>query len=145
MEAWRCMRFSIGMPKIHAIEDHLLAQMRYWMGIGCFCEDFIEQAHQFGNIAEKRTHGMRDFAKKFLSQSRNEKMQQLPDVINAKTKIEEESPTKKRKRTAIEDNETQKKQRRQLYLDSAFDKIERGDFMDITDYEGLKSNEQVGN
>ena len=88
---------------------------------------------------------MQDFAKKFLSQSRNEKMQQLPDVINAKTKIEEESPTKKRKRTAIEDNETQKKQRRQRYLDSAFDKIERGDFMDITDYEGLKSNEQVGN
>ena len=65
MEAWRCMRFSIGMPKIHTIEDHLLAQMRYWMGTGCFCEDFIEQAHQFGNIAEKRTHGMRDFAKNF--------------------------------------------------------------------------------
>ena len=49
-------------------------------------------------------------------------MQQLPDVINAKTKIEEESPTKKRKRIAIEDNESQKKQRRQLYLDSAFEK-----------------------
>ncbi len=76
------MRFSMGMPKIHAIEDHLLAQMRYWMGIGCFCEDFIDQAHQFGNIAEKRTHGMRDFAKKFLFQSRNEKMQQLPDVMH---------------------------------------------------------------
>ena len=65
------------------------------MGIGCFCEDFIEQAHQFGNIAEKRTHVMRDFAKKFLSQSRNEKMQQLPDVINAKQKLKKKVLRKK--------------------------------------------------
>ena len=141
MKAWRCMGFTMGMPKIHAIEDHLLEEMRYWMGIGCFCEDFIEQAHQFGNIAEKRTHGMRDFVKKFVSQSRNEKIQQLPDVINAKTKVEEDSPKKKRKNSAREDNETEKRQRRERYLESAFEKIGRGEFMDITDYESLKSNE----
>lgn len=105
------MRFTMGMPKIHAIEDHLLPQMRYWMGIGCFCEDFIEQAHQFGNIAKKRTHGMRDFVKRFVYQSRNEKMQQLPDVINAKIKVEEDSP-KKRKKNQVRDNiETLKKSR----------------------------------
>ena len=42
LKAWRCMRFTMGMPKTHAIEDHLLPQMRHWVGIGCFCEDFIE-------------------------------------------------------------------------------------------------------
>ena len=42
---------------------------------------------------------------------------------------------------AREDNETEKRQRRERYLESAFEKIGRGEFMDITDYESLKSNE----
>ena len=145
VKAWRCMGYTMGMPKIHAIEDHLFNQMIYWKGIGCFSEDFVELAHQFGNIAEKRTRGMRDYTKQFVSQSRNEKMQQLPDVVNAKTKIKQESPTKRRKRTVTEENETNKKQRRQKYLDSAYERFEKNAFVDIPDYEGLKSNEQVGN
>ena len=35
------------MPKIHGIEDHLLDQIIKYNGIGCFIEDFIEQAHQY--------------------------------------------------------------------------------------------------
>ena len=35
-------------PKIHRIEDHLLAHMRRWKGIGNFCEDFMEQSYYTG-------------------------------------------------------------------------------------------------
>jgi hypothetical protein len=32
-------------------------------GIGDFAEDFIEQAHQWGESEERRTHGLRDRSK----------------------------------------------------------------------------------
>jgi hypothetical protein len=40
------LRLSMKMPKIHALEDHLIATMEQWNGIGDFLEDFIEQANQ---------------------------------------------------------------------------------------------------
>ena len=67
MDTWRYMGYTMGMLKIHTIEDHLFDQMIYWKGIRYFSEDFVELAHQFGNIAEKRTHSMRDYSKKFVS------------------------------------------------------------------------------
>ena len=60
MVKWRELRLSTNMLKIHGIEDHLVNQMRKFNGIGCFIEDFIEQAHQFGMKDEKRTANMRD-------------------------------------------------------------------------------------
>jgi hypothetical protein len=49
------------MPKIHGLEDHLIASMGQWNGTGNFLEDFVEQAHQFGiTKEEKRTANMRD-------------------------------------------------------------------------------------
>ena len=60
MLCWRNLRLSTKMVKIHGIEDHLLDQIIKYNGIGCFIEDFIEQAHQFGKIDEKRTANMRD-------------------------------------------------------------------------------------
>ena len=59
MVKWRELRLSTNMLKIHGIEDHLVNQMRKFNGIGCFIEDFIEQAHQFGMKDEKRTANMR--------------------------------------------------------------------------------------
>jgi hypothetical protein len=47
------------MPKIHGSEDHLIASMDPWNGIGDFLEAFIQQAHQFGMKEEKRTAKMR--------------------------------------------------------------------------------------
>ena len=88
---------------------------------------------------------MRDFVKKFVSQSRNEKLQQLPNVINAKTKVEDESPKKRKRNQVRENNETLKRQRRERYLESAFEKIGRDEFLDITDYESFKSNEPADN
>lgn len=60
MVKWRDLRLSTDMLKIHGIEDHLVKQMRDFDGIGCFLEDFVEQAHQFGMRDEKRTANMTD-------------------------------------------------------------------------------------
>ena len=47
---WRKLRMSMQTIKIHGIEDHLFDQIKHYNGIGCFTEDFIEQAHQFVNL-----------------------------------------------------------------------------------------------
>ena len=46
--------------KIHGVEDYLFEQIQKFNGIGCFIKDFIEQAHQFGMLDEKRTGKTRD-------------------------------------------------------------------------------------
>jgi hypothetical protein len=56
MLKWRDLRLSMNMPKIHGLEDHLVATMERWNGIGDFLEDYIEQAHQFGMREENVQH-----------------------------------------------------------------------------------------
>ena len=51
---------SMQMIKIHGVEDHLFDQIKHFNGIGCFIEDFIKHAHQFGNLDESRTGKLRD-------------------------------------------------------------------------------------
>ena len=46
MKMWRNMRMSMVGPKVYGVEDHLLELMVKYKGIGCFVEDFVEQAHQ---------------------------------------------------------------------------------------------------
>jgi hypothetical protein len=53
-----CM--SMKMPKMHAVEDHLLWKMSLYLGIRDFVEDFIEQAHQIGRTEDNWTRNMRD-------------------------------------------------------------------------------------
>jgi hypothetical protein len=60
MIKWRDLGFSIGLPKVHGIEDHLLNQMVLYKGIGCFTEDFVEKAHQDGNRDETRSSNTKD-------------------------------------------------------------------------------------
>ena len=60
------------MIKIHGVEDHLFDQIKKYNGIGCFIEDFIEQAHQFGVLDERRTGKLRNRSKAFQSHSTNE-------------------------------------------------------------------------
>ena len=55
-------------------------------GIGWFIEDFIEQAHQFGMLDEKRTANMRDRTKASFSHSKNETISNNGEV---KLKIEQ--------------------------------------------------------
>ena len=59
------------MIKIHGVEDHLFDQIKKINGKGCFVEDFIEQAHQFGALDEKRTGKLRDISKAFQSHPTN--------------------------------------------------------------------------
>ena len=47
------LRLTTKMVNIHGIEDHLLDQIKKYNGIGCFVENFIEQAHQFVMLYEK--------------------------------------------------------------------------------------------
>ena len=42
---WRNLRLSTNIVKIRWIEDPLLDQIKKYINIGCFIEDFIEQAH----------------------------------------------------------------------------------------------------
>ena len=65
MMKWRNLRMSIQMIKIHGVEDHLFDQTKHFNGIGCFIEDFIEQAHQFWNLDESRTGKLIDREKAF--------------------------------------------------------------------------------
>jgi len=71
---WRRLKLSVT-PKIHVLEDHLVEQLvkeengLILRGIGEFTEDFVEQAHQFGNRDEGRTRGLKDHAAKARSHS----------------------------------------------------------------------------
>jgi len=82
MICWRNLRFSSKMPKIHGIEDHLLDQIIKYSGIGCFIEDFIEQAHQYGMLEERKSANMRDRAKAALNHSKMEMIRNNGQVIN---------------------------------------------------------------
>jgi hypothetical protein len=54
MLKWRDLWLSMKMPKIHGMEDHLIASMEQWNGIGNFLEDSVEQTHQFGMEEENK-------------------------------------------------------------------------------------------
>ena len=60
MMKWRNLRMLMQMKKIHDVENRLFDQIKHYNGIGCFIEDFIEHAHQFGNLDESRTGKLRD-------------------------------------------------------------------------------------
>ena len=45
---------------MHGIEYHLLDQIIKYNRFGCFIEDFIEQAHQYGMLEERKSANMRD-------------------------------------------------------------------------------------
>jgi hypothetical protein len=97
MLKWRDLGMSMRMPKIHAVEDHLLWQMALYHEIGDFVEDFIGQAHQIGRTEDTRTRNMRDRRLAALSNSKWEWIALHADVIGAMQEVKKEN-TKKRKR-----------------------------------------------
>jgi hypothetical protein len=100
MAKWRDLRLSMLMPKMHGIEDHLVEGMRRFKGIGCFIEDFIEQAHQTGHKDELRTANMRDRKRASSAHSMWEFSTWRSGVI----KVKEEVQTKTRRKRKPEDN-----------------------------------------
>ena len=87
MIKWRDLLLSTDMLKIYGIEDHLVPQMKQFNGIGCFIEDFIEQAHQFGMLDESRTSNMRDRERAANSHCAWEEIGQNPKVINKRQEV----------------------------------------------------------
>ena len=65
MMKWRNLRMSMQIIKIHGVEDYLFDQIKHCNEIGCFIEDFIKQAHQFGNLDESRTGKLGDRVKAY--------------------------------------------------------------------------------
>jgi len=104
MVKWRDLGLSMDMLKIHGLEDHLVPQMRLFKGIGCFIEDFIEQAHQFGMKEEKRTANMRDRKKAANSHSAWEHASHHAEVIAVKKESSARSKRKLMKSSAEEKN-----------------------------------------
>jgi hypothetical protein len=116
MLKWRDLRLSMNMPKIHGLEDHLIATMERWNGIGDFLEDFIEQAHQFGMREEKRTANMRDRVRAANSHSKWEWADKMSsDVRIAKEEVKQKTSRKRKAEVELplrEQRELEKRQKR---------------------------------
>jgi hypothetical protein len=116
MLKWRDLRLSMKMPKIHGLEDHLVAMMERWNGIGDFLEDFIEQAHQFGMKEEKRTANMRDRVRAANSHSKWEWADKMSgDVRIAKEEMKQKTSRKRKagnQQPIREQREFEKRQKR---------------------------------
>jgi len=113
MVKWRDLGLSMDMLKIHGLEDHLVPQMRLFKGIGCFIEDFIEQAHQFGMKEEKRTANMRDRKKAANSHSAWEHASHHAEVIAVKKESSARSKRKFMKSSAEEKKVRNKKEKKE--------------------------------
>ena len=90
------------MPKIHGIEDHLLDQIIKYNGIGCFIEDFIEQAHQYGMFEERNSATMRDRVKTAHNHSEMEMIRNNVKVINKIIEVERNTRRVQKKRKSID-------------------------------------------
>jgi hypothetical protein len=110
MVKWRDLRLSMKLPKIHGLEDHLIAMMEQWNGIGDFLEDFIEQAHQFGMKEEKRTANMRDRVRAAISHSKWE----WADKMSSDVRIAKEEVMKKSSRKRKAGNEQPLRERKEI-------------------------------
>jgi hypothetical protein len=97
MLKWRDLWLSMKMPKIHALEDHLIATVEQWNGIGDFLEDFIEQAHQFGTKEEKRMANMRDRVRAANSHSKWEWADKMSSAVHISKEVVKEKTSQKRK------------------------------------------------
>jgi uncharacterized tellurite resistance protein B-like protein len=118
MLKWRDLGMSMKMPKIHAVEDHLLWQMALYLGIRDFIEDFIEQAHQIGRTEDTRTRNMRDRRLAALSNSKWEWIALHADVIGAIQVKKENTKKRKRKQTSKKEvSRTERMEKRKKVLE----------------------------
>ena len=111
MMKWRNLRMSMQMIKIHGVEDHLFDQIKHYNGIGCFIEDFIEQAHQFGNLDESRTGKLRDREKAFNHHSTYEWIGLNGNVIKKTVEVKENSKRKMKQKNSFISRKTRQSKR----------------------------------
>ena len=135
LQLWRFLRLSMNGPKTHGMEDHLLAHMQRWKGIGDFCEDFVEQSHQTGVRDEIRTAGL-DRCKAFKSHSNWEWSSLKGSVKEIKKEVMKKTG-RKRKRGS-EDNKMQRKSIRDAKRIQSLEKVESGKYDVMQDYKLLQ-------
>lgn len=128
---WRNLRLSMKGPKIHGMEDHLIEQMIQYGGIGCFCEDFVEQSHQYGVKEELRTRGL-SRSRAFISHSKWEWNGNHLGVRKAREDIKRRT-SRKRKRGSLESIRASKISRDDKRMTSLL-MVERGDYEMLADY-----------
>ena len=90
MRLWRGLGNSVT-PKVHAVEDHLLDQIRRLKGIGDLTEDFIEKSHQDGIIDHSRTKNSLTLDAKAKQHSKREHKRLLPSVLCVAEKVQNRS------------------------------------------------------
>ena len=131
---WRNLRFSSKMSKIHGTEDNLLDQIIKYDGIGCFIEDFIEQAHQYGMLEERKSANMRDRENAAHNHSKMEMIRNNGKVINKIIEIKRDTRRVINKRKTI-DAKTIKKERRKRTREECYENsIENNETM-MNDYD----------
>ena len=117
LKLWRYLRFSMKGPKIHEVEDHMLKCMIKFKGIGCFVEDFVEQAHQIGVQEELRSKALNLRDVKYKAQSDWEWKSNIISVVKAKIEIKTKT-SRKRKRTSEEAMNTKRMERKTNRMNS---------------------------
>ena len=105
-------------PKIHGVEDHMLEHMTRWNGIGCFVEDFVEQAHQVGLKEESRSKRMANKTLESKSHSDWEVKSNDQNIVSAQVEMNQKTSRRKRKRGMIETGMEKKLSRDQKRLAS---------------------------
>jgi hypothetical protein len=105
MKLWRGLGNSVS-PKPHAIEDHLVDQIRRFTGIGDFCEDFVEKSHQDGIIDHSRTKNSMSQEEKAKQHCHREHKRLLPSVQHIMRQVNCNS---KRHKTVLNENGAQSK------------------------------------
>ena len=132
---WRLLDISVTV-KAHLLESHSIDQMEFWKGVGDFMEDFIEQAHQWGDHDERRSSGMRDRGKVAIAHSKWEALKLNPLVVKAT--METAASTKRKFKHLDASGRTRKQQRdatAKLQRTSAREEIridEEGDGADLS-------------
>ena len=92
MKEWRALQFSMGKPKIHGLEDHIMTYLRRFRGLFEYTEEFVEKHHQKKKRNRDRTACMRSNKKSQVHMSQqeelcnNDKVQQAHSVYNTKRK-----------------------------------------------------------
>ena len=142
LHLWRSLRLSMSGPKIHGMEDHLVEQMQRYNGIGDFCEDFIEQAHQYGVQEELRTRNLiRN--KAYKSHSKWEFASNQVGVQKAKDEIKKLS-SRKRKIGTLERKIASQMSRDERRMDSLLF-VENRNYEMIEDYRKKKARNDEDN
>ena len=124
LQKCRAFGFSVT-PKMHSIEDHAIAMMRFLKGLGDFCKDFIEQAHQDTAWESKLTNRLANKQKASDCIASREALKENPDVVAAMEKVK--NACSRKRKSAVGDKKLEAKRVRHMNLLKILEEFERSD------------------